>query len=788
MSSTPEGPGRAHLLFGLALAAGLNVGAGAGPAGVTFHQSEIDFLQAVADAAKVEKFAWSFKPDTLPPGGVVALDDPLDITTHALNPDDPWGDLWPLEVDNVQFTSNTDPQGPLAPRGLFGLAYAKPGVVPELTNNALIANVDLDSFDVVSGPPAGGSHTALAFELVSLDLDGVPKAALFRVTVYDELDTVLGTIDLGATQGEKIFLGIESDESTIGRVDIWDVVGGHEGISLIAAYAGTGCPGAGGDCCAAHPTPGCADVGCCQSVCALDPFCCDFQWDQVCAEEAAASCPATCPAPLCPSDDEESCCVAHPTPGCEDMDCCQAVCAQDPACCLSAWDEICAILAMNSCPLPGPKQDQQVLADLNAAIAGTNMSIAELNVAAAGAADGLVHIQDALDHINNAFNLYAQATHLSQQCGSCAVPAQTFFNNIADNLAGADQQGIDGQQQMQDVDLQIAQALDQALAAIPQLTDALQQMLDEPPDRARAKDKVKRAKEQQKRAEEKKKRALDKIKRQNEKAKRQKQKLDRVKQQNGKCSLQLQQCGSCAQPALDVMVIALQEVLLAEAAVDASIQAINGACADPGGSCGALRASITSGQASIDLLVESIGLLSGCQSQPACPWDCAGNDGVVSVLDFLGVLSQWGQTGTPCDFGGDGVGVNDFLDVLAHWGPCPVCPLPPPPADLCLPLQHLHCSDDLPFDELCVPLIAENGPDGAPHAVLCHCVNQAGSGLCWIDMVAPRVISCSGTCPPPLVCRLQIVTPGGDVIIDQNSQHFTNGDAVGSVYICFCGL
>ena len=55
----------------------------------------------------------------------------------------------------------------------------------------------------------------------------------------------------------------------------------------------------------------------------------------------------------------------------------------------------------------------------------------------------------------------------------------------------------------------------------------------------------------------------------------------------------------------------------------------------------------------------------------SCPWDCAGNDGVVGIEDFLAVLATWGQTGVPCDVSGDGVGIDDFLAVLGFWGSCP---------------------------------------------------------------------------------------------------------------------
>jgi hypothetical protein len=52
-----------------------------------------------------------------------------------------------------------------------------------------------------------------------------------------------------------------------------------------------------------------------------------------------------------------------------------------------------------------------------------------------------------------------------------------------------------------------------------------------------------------------------------------------------------------------------------------------------------------------------------------CFGDCV-PDGVVDVLDFLELLSQWGQVGTSCDLSGDGVDTGDFLLVLAVWGPC----------------------------------------------------------------------------------------------------------------------
>lgn len=56
---------------------------------------------------------------------------------------------------------------------------------------------------------------------------------------------------------------------------------------------------------------------------------------------------------------------------------------------------------------------------------------------------------------------------------------------------------------------------------------------------------------------------------------------------------------------------------------------------------------------------------------PQCPWDCANNDGVVDTVDFLALLAEWGQVGSPCDFDATGVDTVDFLALLAAWGDCP---------------------------------------------------------------------------------------------------------------------
>jgi subtilisin-like proprotein convertase family protein len=50
------------------------------------------------------------------------------------------------------------------------------------------------------------------------------------------------------------------------------------------------CGEGAGPCDAANGSPGCDDVGCCCDVCDADPFCCETEWDSICADTAAAVC------------------------------------------------------------------------------------------------------------------------------------------------------------------------------------------------------------------------------------------------------------------------------------------------------------------------------------------------------------------------------------------------------------------------------------------------------------------------------------------------------------------
>ncbi|HMN96767.1 MAG TPA: hypothetical protein PKC43_05330 [Phycisphaerales bacterium] len=112
--------------------------------------------------------------------------------------------------------------------------------------------------------------------------------------------------------------------------------------------------GAGGDCFEEHRRAGCDDAACCEQVCAFDAYCCLYEWDGLCVDEAFGRClDKPC------QTSKASCFGTNPVGGCNDEGCCLAVCNIDPSCCLEAWDVHCIALAKDltfdcfaECPCP----------------------------------------------------------------------------------------------------------------------------------------------------------------------------------------------------------------------------------------------------------------------------------------------------------------------------------------------------------------------------------------------------------------------------------------------------
>ena len=123
----------------------------------------------------------------------------------------------------------------------------------------------------------------------------------------------------------------------------WDsfCAGEAEGLCT-GSFAACGAAGSGA-CSSDNDTPGCATTDCCNAVCLEDPFCCVDKWDSICAEKAAGICGLNC------GGNSGSCFLANGSPGCAATSCCQTVCQEDPFCCLTDWDGDCAAMAAQQC-------------------------------------------------------------------------------------------------------------------------------------------------------------------------------------------------------------------------------------------------------------------------------------------------------------------------------------------------------------------------------------------------------------------------------------------------------
>ncbi len=98
-----------------------------------------------------------------------------------------------------------------------------------------------------------------------------------------------------------------------------------------------------GACGTPDSTPGCDNAECCNRVCMFDPYCCVFEWDSTCVQEAESRCFLSC------GLGAEDCFTAHLSPGCSLEACCVRVCRNDTYCCAVEWDDVCVFLADEVC-------------------------------------------------------------------------------------------------------------------------------------------------------------------------------------------------------------------------------------------------------------------------------------------------------------------------------------------------------------------------------------------------------------------------------------------------------
>lgn len=126
----------------------------------------------------------------------------------------------------------------------------------------------------------------------------------------------------------------------------WDGFCATQANILCDPNPGPACPGfAEHSCYEPSSDPSCNDATCCEAVCQIDAFCCDVEWDLECVATAAA----VCNAPACGQLTEQSCCEPSLFPGCNDPACCGVVCEIIPACCTVDWNQQCADTAAAVC-------------------------------------------------------------------------------------------------------------------------------------------------------------------------------------------------------------------------------------------------------------------------------------------------------------------------------------------------------------------------------------------------------------------------------------------------------
>ncbi len=128
------------------------------------------------------------------------------------------------------------------------------------------------------------------------------------LVVYDGCDcgalVLLGCNDDAADCGafsSSVTVAVVSGQCYKIRVGGFNAPDSGTGTLAVVCEAGgpgnPACTAEAGDCCSSNGSPGCDDPDCCNAICDADPFCCDVTWDGICAAAAALECEACAPEP-----------------------------------------------------------------------------------------------------------------------------------------------------------------------------------------------------------------------------------------------------------------------------------------------------------------------------------------------------------------------------------------------------------------------------------------------------------------------------------------------------------
>jgi hypothetical protein len=215
---------------------------------------------------------------------------------------------------------------------------------------------DTDWFEIVTTETQTFTWTVTSqFNLVIGYVDTGGSGNCADATALDPFDTAGpdGTASITVTLGPGTHWFFVADQNFDGNPCGSGANGYAATLTCEGVEADCGVPGTG-NCCQedGNGTPYCDNAECCEQICADDPFCCDVEWDSVCAaaandEETGCS---VCFEPACGVSGTGDCCEAQTnSPFCEDEECCNLICAADPFCCNTNWDGLCAGAAQAQC-------------------------------------------------------------------------------------------------------------------------------------------------------------------------------------------------------------------------------------------------------------------------------------------------------------------------------------------------------------------------------------------------------------------------------------------------------
>lgn len=219
-------------------------------------------------------------------------------------------------------------------------------ITPGVQISATLCELDVDNYIFPSPVLAGEAFTALVgFTHAFGDIDAV---------LIDAESGEAVAFGFGVSDNEFLSATSDGGSYVVQAALFFDPDGGGNSYTLDVGEFDNP---ATNQCCEASGAPGCNDDGVLACVCALDSFCCQVAFDEICVNLALTSCGATCSNAGAESD----CCAASDAPGCTEQTVHDCMCATDLSCCTSGFDDVCVAQAIAECgaqcELPPPQSD-----------------------------------------------------------------------------------------------------------------------------------------------------------------------------------------------------------------------------------------------------------------------------------------------------------------------------------------------------------------------------------------------------------------------------------------------